>query len=230
MIYAKHNSLADLIFEPYLFWLFKKTFYALHLLGEVPTFEDSRPLLLLPNHSTWWDGFFIYLLNKKFIKRKVYLMMLEEQLLKNRYFKYLGAYSIHNSVLKGNRESLIYTQKILSTNSHPPPLVCIFPQGMLLPWGKRPIQFKRGVDFIMKHLERPIEVCLLSIRVEFLNEQRPEVYFLFNKIQDLKYPFTDFIKTLEKQTENLLYELAYRIIREEKGMLLFRGKNSINHK
>ena len=32
--------------------------------GELPEIPDHLPLLLLPNHSTWWDGFFVYLLNK----------------------------------------------------------------------------------------------------------------------------------------------------------------------
>ena len=95
MIQARHAAWADRIFHPYVTWLFKRHFHALRLLGKIPETNPELPLLLLPNHSTWWDGFFVYLLNKKLFERQPYLMRREDQLSRYRFFTRLGAYSIN---------------------------------------------------------------------------------------------------------------------------------------
>jgi hypothetical protein len=59
MIQAQHAAWADRIFHPYVTWLFKRHFHVVRLLGKIPETNPELPLLLLPNHSTWWDGFFV---------------------------------------------------------------------------------------------------------------------------------------------------------------------------
>ena len=150
MIQARHRLWADIIFQPYLTWLFKRNFHEIQLLGTPPEIPDDLPVLLLPNHSTWWDGFFVYLLNKKMFRRTAYLMMLESQLSKYKFFAKIGAYSIEPENRQGIIESLEYTVQLLNQEmplrrsrdpdhrDGVPPLVSIFPQGQLLPWQTRP--------------------------------------------------------------------------------------------
>ena len=148
LIRANHTLWAKKVFDIYVSRLLKQHFHAFHFLGEIPETDPQLPLLLLPNHSSWWDGFLVYLLNKKIFKRPLYLMMLEKELSKYGFFSRVGAYSIQPGNPKDVLESLHYTAGLLG-QKETIPLVCIFPQGELKPWGKRPLGYKRGVEWIL---------------------------------------------------------------------------------
>lgn len=217
MIQAQHRFWADFIFQPYLTRLFKRHFHTIQLLGDLPEVPNHLPLLLLPNHSTWWDGFFIYLLNKRIFRRTAYLMMLEAQLSKYKFFAKIGAYSIEPKHRQGIVESLEYTVELLRRGT---PLISIFPQGELLPWHTRPLNYKRGVEWVLREYGKPVAILPVAIRTEFLGEKRPEVFFFFG---DIKVCDSDTFRGMEwlEETETaLLADLALRIFRQENGLNL----------
>ena len=228
MIQTQHAILADRIFYPYIIWLFKRHFHAMHVLGEVPDIPANLPLLILPNHSTWWDGFFVYFLNKKIFKRTIYLMMLEEQLSKYRFFSKIGAYSIEPKSPKGISTSLGYTVSLLRQKSIPPPLICIFPQGSLEPWKTHPLDYKRGLSWVLERYTDTVSILPLAIRCEFLYEQNPEVFFLFGKNYGLDFKEFLGISWLEEIEETLLKDLESRISRGERGQILLQGYRSVH--
>ena len=217
MIRAQHRLWADIIFQPYLTWLFKRHFHEIQLLGTLPEIPDDLPLLLLPNHSTWWDGFFVYLLNKRIFRRTTYLMMLEKQLTKYKFFAKIGAYSIEPENRRSLIESLEYTVELLNQEMS---LVSVFPQGQLLPWHTRPIGYKRGVEWILRKYGNPVTVLPLAIRAEFLGEQRPSVFFLFGDVSQFDAEKFHGMDWLEKTETALLDDLALQILRQEKGQNL----------
>ena len=217
MIRAQHSLWADLIFQPYLTWLFKRHFHSIQLLGPLPEIPNDLPLLLVPNHSTWWDGFFVYLLNKRIFHRTAYLMMLEEQLSKYWFFAKIGAYSIEPEHRRGIVESLAYTVELLDQQMS---LVSVFPQGELLPWHVRPLGYKRGVEWILQKYGKPVAVLPLAIRTEFLGEKCPKVFFLFGDVNLFDAETFRGIDWLEKAETVLLDDLALRIVREEEGLNL----------
>lgn len=226
MIVASHKKWADSIFELYLSGLFRKHFYAIHLFDPLPDITPDKPLLILPNHSSWWDGFIIYLLNKKRLHRKIYMMMLEGQLKRNSFFRLLGAYSIDPNRMKEVRRSLQYTLDLLNRR-HEHSLICFFPQGELLPW-HTPIRFGKGLEYILHRIENKIQLCYLGIRIEFLQEQHPEVFMELSQLKTI-HPRPDFsLPALESEFEALLKRLEQRIGAGERGSLLFQGKKSIN--
>ncbi len=214
MIRAQHRLWADLVFQPYLTWLFKRHFHTIQVLGELPKVPSHLPLLLLPNHSTWWDGFFVYLVNKRIFRRNAYLMMLEEHLIKYRFFTKIGAYSIDPNNRNGIIESLEYSVELLSRDI---PLVSIFPQGELLPWNTRPLGYKRGIEWILQEYGKSIVILQLAIRAEFLGEKRPEVFFLFGDALSLDKGTFSGMDWLEKTQITLMDDLESRILRQEEG-------------
>ena len=219
MIRAQHRLWADLIFQPYLTWLFKRHFHEIQLLGELPEIPDHLPLLLLPNHSTWWDGFFVYLLNKRIFHRTAYLMMLEAQLSKYKFFRKIGAYSIAPENRHGVVESLEYTVELLNREMS---LVSVFPQGQLLPWYTRPLGYKRGIEWILRKYGKPVTLLPLAIRAEFLGEKRPSVFFLFGDVSSFDAETFRGIDWLEETETALLDNLASKILRQETGQNLLR--------
>lgn len=217
MIQAQHRFWADFIFQPYLTRLFKRHFHTIQVLGDLPEVPNHLPLLLLPNHSTWWDGFFIYLLNKRIFRRTAYLMMLEAQLSKYKFFAKIGAYSIEPKHRQGIVESLEYTVELLKRGT---PLISIFPQGELLPWHTRPLNYKRGVKWVLREYGKPVAILPVAIRTEFLGEKRSEVFFLFGDVKVCDSDTFLGMEWLEETETALLAELALRILRQENGLNL----------
>jgi hypothetical protein len=228
MIKAQHAVWVDGIFHPYVKWLCKRHFHAMHLLGQAPETNPELPLLLLPNHSTWWDGFFVYLLNKKLFRRKPYLMMLEEQLSRYWFFARLGAYSIDPQSSGSIKESLKYSIEILKQKIMPKPLLCIFPQGELSPWDKRPLGYKSGAETIMSGYGGRANFLPLAIKTEFLNAQLPEVFFCFGENLIANSNTFAGMQRLQEVEERLLDELSRRITKGEKGTILLSGHQSVN--
>jgi len=228
MITAKHQKWAEIIFRLYIFRLLRKNFAAIHLLGEKPDISPEKPLLILPNHSTWWDGFFIYLLNKKIFQQELYLMMLEEQLRKYPFFSRVGAYSIQQGKPKKVIESLQYTLELFQKKSQLAPVICIFPQGALKPWGERPLGFESGLNWLLNHASSEIQVLPLAIRVELLEKQKPEVFFKFDSVfssKNIQQPASD---SLERNMTKILDNLIQEIYTNPKGISLLKGNSSVD--
>lgn len=226
MITAKPSRFHRRVFEIYLARLMKKHFHSLHLTGSLPDLDPQLPLLVLPNHSTWWDGFFAWHLNAKLWQRPFFLMMLESQLKKYSFFRGLGAYGINQDNAKGILQSLRYTVKLL--NQHPPPMICIFPQGELLPWGRRPLAYRSGIEWIINKYNQPVNVVQLAIATQFLGEQLPEAFFLFGKAEQLTAKTSPDSRSLSERHELLLDDLQLRIEFGDTGEAVLQGRKSIH--
>lgn len=227
MIKANPTRWAKFIFHIYVMRLMKRHFHAFHLFGDVPQPNPNLPLLLIPNHSTWWDGFFVYLLNEEIIKREIYLMMLDRQLAKYKFFSRIGAFGITPGDRENVNESLNYTVELLQKKNV---MITMFPQGILLPWGKRPLNFKKGIESIIQLYNKPINILPLAIRAEYGGEQRSEVFFQFGENFVVDANSFQGIKWLEEVELDLLDELEMRINKQEKGIDLMKGNRSINIK
>lgn len=223
MIKAQHSKLAERLFSAYLNYLFGKHFYSVHLFDPIASIRPL-PLVLIPNHSSWWDGFIIHMLNRKVLKRTTYLMMLEEQLAKNRLFAQVGAYSINPKSVTGVMETLNYTVDLINNGSNR--MIVFFPQGKLQPWSVRPLGYKRGLEYLQKKC-RNFQILQLGIKLEFLNEQRPQIFIKFGMPMDSQDPDLN-ITTLEDKHHQLLDDLQSDIIKGQNSLLLFRGRESIN--
>lgn len=227
MIKANPTRWAKFIFHIYVMRLMKRHFHAFHLFGNVPQPDPNLPLLLIPNHSTWWDGFFVYLLNKEIMKRETYLMMLDRQLAKYKFFARIGAFGITPGDRKNVLQSLNYTVGLLQKSNV---MITMFPQGILLPWGQRPLKFKKGIEAIIRSYGKPINILPLAIRVDYGGEQRAEVFFQFGQHFVVDAQSFRGVKWLEEIESDLLDDLAEKIHSGEKGRKLLSGRGSINVK
>lgn len=225
---TQRNQWVDSAFSLYRDWTLHRHFHSIHLLGNVPTVKPRTPLLLLPNHSSWWDGFFIHLLNRKFFQRPLHMMMLEEQLRPYSVLSRLGAYPINTNSQKAVMEALRHTVNTLQ--HQPSSLVCVFPQGTLLPWHIRPLGYRRGIEHVLHRVSTTVTIVPLAIRCETLEKQRPKAYFLFGSpvyASPLHVPTT---RALERTEEFLLNDLQERIITGEKGKILLGRKTNTQSK
>lgn len=177
MIEAKHNILADKIFNIYITRLLKKYFSHFYLLGDIPQINTNEKILITPNHISWWDGFFIYFVAKKILNRKIHVLMLEDQLKKYWFFKYVGAFSINLQNKYSMIQSIKYTRKILDSSSN---FVVFYPQGEIQPFEQNPIKLKEGIKLVIKNID-DVSVLPVLFKIQYGNEKLPDIFMKFGE-------------------------------------------------
>ena len=179
MIKADHKKWAKLVFDIYLKRLLKKSFYDFRIINNLPLIDKSKSLIVTPNHFSWWDGFFIYWVNKKLFNRKLYILMLEEQLKRYWFFKKLGCYSID---LNDNRKMIASLKYTLDLAQNSDNLIIIYPQGEIQSYEQRPVQLRDGIDFIAKRSKNVFQIVPIAFKIHYTNERLPIVYTRFGNI------------------------------------------------
>lgn len=178
MIKAHQNKWAYRVFDIYLDRLLKSSFKEFYLVNDFPSLDAQKGLLVTANHFSWWDGFFVYYLLKKNTNKKVYVMMLEEQLKRYWFFAKLGCYSIDLQKAASTISTLRYTLDLLKD---PGNSVLIFPQGEIEPYETRPIKFKGGIEFLIKHAKQDFQILNLAFKISYAEDKLPSVYALADK-------------------------------------------------
>ena len=179
MIRARHDRWARAVFRPVIEGLLRMNFSHFYSTNNAPELDPSGSVLLLPNHFSWWDGFFVYHLLYPMRRRKVNLMMLEQQLRRYWYFRNLGAYSIDPGSRSGVFETLNYTSGLLE---NPSQIAVVYPQGGIESITKNPVTLQRGIASILGGVQNPVSVLPVFFRVEYHEKMRPEVWFSYGNV------------------------------------------------
>jgi len=195
---AKHNFFIYNFFRNYAVRKTNKFFENVYITG---TYKNKdKPLLVIANHISWWDGFWVMYINRKIFKRKFHFMMLEEQLKKYWFFNYSGGFSV-NKKSKTIIETLNYTLELLKDKNN---MVLIFPQGEIKSIYENNIKFEKGIDWIIKKSEN-IQIIQVANFVDYFSKQKPSLYiyleeFEQNKKTSLEKSYNQFYsKSVEKQ-------------------------------
>ena len=204
MIKARHTWFHVRFFRWYTNYRIDRNFSSVHIHGQLPD-QSGKPLLVIGNHFSWWDGFFILWLNNRHLGRKFHVMMLEEQLRKNMILNKTGAFSIR----RGSREmaeSLGYAREILAGSLQPvsspdtagsktPPLLLMYPQGKIQSQHTRPLTFEKGVERITRGLEGKLTILMVVVLTDYFSDQKPQLHFYLKE-----YPFESSLSVKELET------------------------------
>lgn len=155
-------------------------------------FEDQgKPLLILCNHISWWDGFWVNHWNTFTFKRRFYFMMLEEQLKKFWFFRYTGAFSI-NPQSRSMFHSLSFCSNLLSDKEN---MVLLFPQGEIRSIYSNDFRFKRGIKLLLQRTQSDFQILFMSNFVEYGSNPKPTLL--------------SFVEGYEGEIDSEKLELAY---------------------
>lgn len=143
--------------------------------GPLPEPADG-PLLLYLNHSSWWDGYLMYVIHRVVLRGRfdAHLLMEERQLRAYRFFTWSGAFSINRHDPEDVARSQAYAANLLRGGARPRALF-IFPQGKIVPQERRPLVTYPGVARIIA-LAGPLTLCPVALRYEFLGQQWPHAF------------------------------------------------------
>lgn len=170
MLKARHHFLIYPFFQRYTTYLLKRKFHAIHIVGDF--IDQGKPILLIANHVSWWDGFWAMYLKLKILKRKFYFMMREDQLLKFRFFNYTGAFSV-NKKSREMVESLQYASSLLENSQN---MLLIYPQGKIHSLYDADVVFEQGIERILHAKENKIHVVFSANLVDYFSQPKPSLF------------------------------------------------------
>ncbi len=199
MIEAQHSKIARLIFNIYINRLLRKSFTDFQLVNSIPEIPNDKSLIVTPNHISWWDGFFIDYVTRRFINKKLHLMMLESSLRKYWFFGKLGCYSINPQNSSSIKETILYTRKVLKDESN---FVVTYPQGEIEPFEKRPLSIKEGLKLFLKENLQTL-VLPVGFKIQYYDEKNPSVICRFGEILSAEQVVNDFNYYKNVFTDNL---------------------------
>jgi 1-acyl-sn-glycerol-3-phosphate acyltransferase len=136
---------------------------------ECNAISSDRPVLLIGNHFSWWDGFIAYRINDLFLHKKFHIMMLEEQLEKRLFLNKAGAFSIK----RGSRtvvDTLRYTSGLLHDTGN---MVVVYPQGVITSIHRRPVRFERGTERIIAGASDRLIILFYIALPDWFSEKKP---------------------------------------------------------
>ncbi len=176
MIEARHIPLHVRFFNWYSRRMIKRHFRGIRFHNR-PAATD-KPLLIIGNHFSWWDGFLVVYYNLLFFKKKFHVMMLEEQLSRRMFLNKAGAFSIKKNS-RSSIQSLQYAGKIIS---NPENLLLMFPQGEIQSQHLCSFKFGKGLDIILNNAAGNHELFFLANLTEYYSDKKPSLDAWFKKV------------------------------------------------
>jgi 1-acyl-sn-glycerol-3-phosphate acyltransferase len=180
MIKARHNIFLYRFFSIYTKLRIRNAFREIVIDCNVP--DRSMPVLVIANHFSWWDGFWIMYLNMKLFGRKFFFMMLEEQLEQHSFFKKTGGYPVR----KGSRsiiETINYTVDLLKNKGN---MVLLFPQGKIESNYTSKFIFGKGALRIIDEVRGKAQILFVVNLMEYYSHARPSLYMYASDYDGIK--------------------------------------------
>lgn len=206
MLLPRHGRAYRLFWDSYIRYIIRQDFHAFeHSLPQVP--RSDRSILVLANHISWWDGFWVYDLNRRLFGRQFHVMMLEEQLRRHRFLQTAGAFS----VAKGSRgilESLRYATELLA---FPQNLLLLFPQGAIASQHTphHALRWEKGAWRLLEAAHAHTQVLLCALHTDYGSQRKPTIFAdtLLIDLQEITQPVhlqQAFVAHVESSRQKLL--------------------------
>lgn len=177
MIVAKPSLLGRAFWITFTVANIKWRFKSVHIsLPDAP--EENKAVLLLGNHMSFWDPFWINYISRTSLGKEYYVMMLEDELKSRILLRQGGAFSI-NPGSRSILQTIDYTNELLANSSN---LVLVYPQGKIFSSYQSNIVFQSGIEHIIRRSTSPFQLYFYAAFVDYLADMKPSVYLYFKKI------------------------------------------------
>lgn len=167
MIKARHKPFYVWLFNQYTRIMLKRHFQEININSNVKL--RNIPTIIVANHFSWWDGFFVVYINYVIFHKKLHVMMLEEQLKKHRILSKAGAFSVKKKK-KSVLESIDYCISLLND---PENLLLFYPQGEIQSSYHFPVKFEKGLLKILEGTDKEFQLAFLVVLTDYFSNKKP---------------------------------------------------------
>jgi 1-acyl-sn-glycerol-3-phosphate acyltransferase len=186
----------DALFLP---WM-SRHIAGVHITGLPKPHELTRPLILVANHVSWWDGFLLRRV-QRFLRphAPMHTVMLERELSKWPILRLLGGIGIDPD----HPTSVVQSIRVLEgrLERRRDSVVLYFPQGMIWPSQKRPLAFHRGIELFAEKLP-PADILPIAIHLEPMNTPAPHAFIAADRpVSATSVTRTDLEIAVERQLD-----------------------------
>jgi len=202
VIEANHSKFHSELLNLYISLILKTDFREIMITGDIK--PDGRSVLLIPNHFSWWDGFFAWHLNRALFKKRYHVMMLEHELSKRMFFTRVGAFSV-NLNSKSIIQSLSYCSQVLN---NPDNLLLMFPQGKLSSQHSFDVQFRKGIERILTQTSNT-RIIFAACLTDYYGYRKPSLtislkeYDGLNSLDDIELAYNNHLRQSIINQDNL---------------------------
>ncbi|WP_418991954.1 lysophospholipid acyltransferase family protein [Alistipes sp.] len=134
--------------------------------------DPGLPVLMLANHFSWWDGFIQYRIDRMLFRRKIFAMMLEEQLRQHRILARCGCFSVRRSS-RSILTSLDYAADLMRSAEN---MLLLFPQGKIESIHLATPGFGSGIDYLRERIGCDYAILLNVNLPDYGSERKPTLY------------------------------------------------------
>ncbi len=171
---VRYRPLVREIFASFIRLALRRYFSGFNLLGPIPSVDPDRPWIFLANHISWWDGFFLWSLQRKLApERRIYTVMLAREFRKVLWFRWIGALPLEPGSPASLRQLLRYSTSL--TREQKPFILSFFPQGEIRPQATRPLQLRRGWQALRQAIPDAL-VIPVALHIEPGTAPSPKVW------------------------------------------------------
>lgn len=151
----------------------RRSFHAWHVHGveRLRTILATRPVLVVSNHTSWWDPIVVQWLCHRVLRCDAHAMMDAKNLERLPFFRKVGAFGVDLASARDGVRAIRYSARLLD---RPGRLVWIFPQGKETPL-TRPLEFRAGAAAIARSAAGAA-VVPIGLRYEMAGTPRPELW------------------------------------------------------
>jgi hypothetical protein len=170
----RFSPLAMRIFQAWYGPWSRRRLHAVHFSRLPAALPADRPIVLVANHVSWWDGFLLLQLGHRLRPGSPhYTAMLEWELARRPLLRRIGAVEL----APGAPSSLLRLLRFLRgrRQERPELMLSFFPQGRIWPSHRRPLGFARGIELVARTLA-PATILPVAIHIEPLAVAEPSVF------------------------------------------------------
>lgn len=146
----------------------------IHILNLPVSLPPDRPVLLVGNHISNWDGFLFREVQRRLAPDwPIYSVMLEEELRKRPLFRRLGGIGVDPGSAATIMSALKGLRALRKEGSGF--FLSYFPQGRIRPAATRPLGFLGGIDLFLRAMA-PATIIPAGIHMEPMRKLRPAMF------------------------------------------------------
>jgi len=199
----RHNDTVRWFWDRYLKWKYQGAFASIHfdLNAAMGQLDPGLPVILIPNHVSWWDGFFCFEVQNKLRPGSgIYSLMLESELKKFPILRKIGCFGMEPGNPASVRRAFTQFRDLVAIN--PYRTLTFFPQGKITPLRQRPLGFLRGIETLAKMIGR-VQYVPIGLHIEPMTSEKPTAFICTGKPFDSINSDVNH-KTLEAEVTRLL--------------------------